>query len=90
MRQIVVCFFHIDLRIKMEPAVQQDESPSSTAGNNLLNSNTSSNGSIHSQTNYKQDGSGLLSKDILWSTVSGKMPKTGTVNTPDGEYLFVN
>lgn len=77
--------------MKMEPAVQQDESPSSTACNNLLNSTTGSNGSIHPQSNYKQDSGGQQGRDQdiipanLWNTVTGKLAKTGTVNTPDGK-----
>lgn len=81
--------FCLDLRFKKEP-LQQDESPSSTAGNNILNSTTSSNGSIHSQSNYKDGGITIArDKEILqanlWTSVTGKLAKTGTINTPDGE-----
>lgn len=84
-------FLFLDLRFKKEP-VQQDESPSSTAGNHLLNSTTSSNGSIHSQTNYNKDGGGTILRDKeifqanLWHPGTGKLAKTGTINTPDGKY----
>lgn len=76
------------MRFKKEPS-QQDESPSSTAGNNVLNSTTGSNGSIHSS-NYSQDG-GTTARDkeilqaSLWNSVTGKLTKTGTINTPDGK-----
>lgn len=76
--------------MKMEPAAQQDESPTSTAGNNILNSTTGSNGTIHMQNNYNQDSGGPTGREKeimqanLWSTVTGKLAKTGTVNTPDG------
>lgn len=85
-----------DLRMKMEPGMQQDEPPSSTAGGgsngggggNVLNSSAgaAANGSIGPQTNYNHD----RDKDLLplWSTVAGKLShKTGTVNTPDGKKL---
>lgn len=83
----------VDLRIKMEPGVQQDESPSSTAGSNILNSTTGSNGSIH-QTNYHQDSGGPAGREKeilqanLWNSVTGKLGKAGTINTPDGECFF--
>lgn len=83
-----------DLRMKMEPGMQQDEPPTSTAGGgsgcggggNVLNTGggKAANGSIGPQTNYNHD----RDKDLLplWSTVAGKLShKTGTVNTPDGE-----
>ncbi|XP_028137110.1 zinc finger protein chinmo isoform X2 [Diabrotica virgifera virgifera] len=83
-----------DLRKKMEPAMQQDESPSSTAGNgngntgNMLNNITSANGSIGSQTNYNHDRDKDLIQANIWSTVAGKMNcKAGTVNTADGKKL---
>ncbi|KAJ8943845.1 hypothetical protein NQ314_009612 [Rhamnusium bicolor] len=85
-----------DLRMKMEPGVQQDEPPSSTGGNNngggsggnVLNSTSAANGSIGPQTNYNHDRDKDLIPASLWSTVAGKLShKTGTVNTPDGKKL---
>lgn len=84
-----------DLRIKMEPVTQQDESPSSTAGNNLLNVTTSANGTIHLQSNYHQDSGGPTGREkeilqaSLWNSVTGKLAKSGAVNTPDGEFKSI-
>ncbi|KAJ8920996.1 hypothetical protein NQ315_015792 [Exocentrus adspersus] len=81
-----------DLRMKMEPGMQQDEPPSSTAGGGgggggvMGGGGGAANGSIVPQTNYNHD----RDKDLLplWSSVAGKLShKTGTVNTPDGKKL---
>ncbi|XP_023015122.1 chronologically inappropriate morphogenesis isoform X2 [Leptinotarsa decemlineata] len=81
-----------DLRMKMEPPVQQDDSPSSTAGsgsvgNMLNNTNPSSNGSLNHQTNCNHDRDKDLIPPHLWNQAAIKLTKSGMVNTPDGKKL---
>ncbi|KAG5896893.1 hypothetical protein JTB14_033531 [Gonioctena quinquepunctata] len=78
-----------DLRTKMEPPIQQDESPSSTAGNgsvgNMLNNTKASNGSINNRINCNND----RDKDLVPAHLLSQFGKTkcGMVNTPDGKKL---
>lgn len=85
-------FFLLDLRMKMEPVVQQEEPPNSTSGGGSgdvpgLSNNGSANGSLGQLNKYQHDRDKAdLIPASLWNSVSGKLShKTGTVNTPDGE-----
>lgn len=77
----------------MEPAVQQDEPPSSTGGiggalTGLNNANA--NGSIGQSKKYDHDRDKAdLIPSTLWNSVAGKIStKTGTINTPDGKAIL--
>ncbi|XP_050309401.1 zinc finger protein chinmo isoform X3 [Anthonomus grandis grandis] len=90
-----------DLRMKMEPAVQQDEPPSSTGGGTTgghapglspLNHVGSSppNGNIGTTKTFEYDRDKTdLIPTTLWNSTTGKLShhKQTTVNTPDGKKL---
>ncbi|CAH1368447.1 zinc finger protein chinmo isoform X3 [Tenebrio molitor] len=82
-----------DLRMKMEPAIQQDEPPNSTSGSSGgvtgLSNNGSANGSLGQLNKYDHDRDKAdLVPASLWNSVAGKLShKSGTVNTPDGKKL---
>ncbi|XP_063922457.1 zinc finger protein chinmo-like isoform X2 [Zophobas morio] len=82
-----------DLRMKMEPAIQQDEPPNSTSGTSTsitgLSNNGSANGSLGQINKYDHDRDKTdLVPASLWNSVAGKLShKSGTVNTPDGKKL---
>ncbi|KAL1501416.1 hypothetical protein ABEB36_006739 [Hypothenemus hampei] len=75
-----------DLRMKMEPLVQQDEPPSSTGGGQHPQrlSPQSPNGT----NNFDRDKTDLI-PTTLWNSTTGKLShhKQATVNTPDGKKL---
>ncbi|KAF7268008.1 hypothetical protein GWI33_018809 [Rhynchophorus ferrugineus] len=86
-----------DLRMKMEPVVQQDEPPSSTGGPgghpsalSPMHHSGSPNGNIgpSSKFEYDRDKTDLI-PTTLWNSVTGKLShhKQPTVNTPDGKKL---
>ncbi|XP_066141795.1 zinc finger protein chinmo isoform X2 [Euwallacea fornicatus] len=82
-----------DLRMKMEPVIQQDEPPSSTAtglgGPRLspMNHQNSPNGNI-GKFEYDRDKTDLI-PSTLWNSTTGKLThhKQTTINTPDGKKL---
>ncbi|XP_044266227.1 zinc finger protein chinmo-like isoform X1 [Tribolium madens] len=78
-----------DLRMKMEPAIQQDEPPNSTSGSSGgISNNGSANGSLGQINKYDHERDKDLVPASLWNSVAGKLShKSGTVNTPDGKKL---
>lgn len=76
------CRFFPDLRMKLEPMVQ-DEPPSSTASGNGISS--PSNGPLGNIPGYEneRDKNDLI-QNTLWSTKH----KSSSISTPDGMYIF--
>lgn len=70
----------------MEPAIQQDEPPNSTSGGSGLSNNTSANGSLGQLNKYDHDRDKTDLVPISVWNATKISHRSGTVNTPDGEY----
>ncbi|XP_031342293.1 zinc finger protein chinmo-like isoform X2 [Photinus pyralis] len=75
-----------DLRMKIEPLLQDD--PLSSTGSANGKNGAAANGSLGPLSNYEIDreNSDLIPAS-LWNSVTGKLAKTGSVTTPDGKKL---
>lgn len=84
-RRFVACI--LDLRMKLEPSVQEEPLSSTGGGGTGIGSNNSSaNGSLGPMSNYdpERDKTDLI-PNTLWT---GKLThKSGSVTTPDGNYI---
>ena len=78
--------YFVDLRMKMEP-MMQDEPPSSTATGNGTNTSPS-NGPINTVHRYENDRDKTdLIPSSLWNSVQSKLShKSNSVTTPDGKF----
>lgn len=88
MLRMISFFISLDLRMKIEPLVQEE--PLSTTGNGCGSNGAAANGSLGPLPNYEIDSKTDLIPSTLWNSVTSKLTsKTGSVTTPDGNYNFI-